>query len=682
VLSAVKMAQSRKTAPVVKNNTAPKSVMSSVLQDTGRVLPSFFYQAHLHGLILFILAILLYANTLNHDFVLDDGIVITENKLVQQGIKGVPGILSKDTFFGFVQAEGREQVVAGGRYRPLSLILFAVLHQLVGNTAWVFHLLTVLLFAVTCVVMYHTVRLLLAGRESFFLLLFPFATALLFVVHPIHTEVVANIKSCDEILALLFGLVALCAAIKAVDTGWVHWSVWAGLAFLAACLSKENATTFVVVIPLAVWWFRKKSDLPEKISNTIDSGYRNSVIAIFGAFLLFLCIRCAILGWSFGAAPPELLNNPYLKLVNNTWIPFTFSEKLATIFYSLGQYIYLLIFPHPLTHDYYPNHVALTTWSHPMAILSLLVHIGLALYAILGRYQRDTARFGILFYLITLSIVSNIAFPIGTHLGERFVFIPSLGFCMIVAAGVVYASKKGTQLTLALSILGIITVLYATKTTLRNPVWASNERLFLTDVKTSANSAKANNAAAGVLLNQALKEQNTPKKQSLFQQCMVHADKAIAVYPDFSDAYAIRARARYFLNQYDASITDYRNAIRLAADRPEHKKNLAMALRDAGQFYGEQKNDLLMANQYLNESWQLFDKDPETAWLLGVVSLMQQNYPKAINWYSKALELSPENPTYLFDLGTACINAGDQVRGTSLQQQALKINPKLLEARQ
>ena len=219
------MAQSRKTVPAQKSSAAQKPAPPVAIRDTSNRLLSFFGNIRLQSVLLFTLAFLLYANTLGHDFVLDDGIVITENKLVQQGLEGIPGILSKDTFFGFIQTEGREHVVAGGRYRPLSLVMFAVLYQLVGNNAWVFHLLTVLLFAATCVVLYRTLLLLLARRETFFASFFSFTSALLFAVHPIHTEVVANVKSCDEILALLGCLGALFAVLKAFDTGSVKWSI-------------------------------------------------------------------------------------------------------------------------------------------------------------------------------------------------------------------------------------------------------------------------------------------------------------------------------------------------------------------------------------------------------------------------------------------------------------------------
>ena len=83
-------------------------------------------------LILGAVSFLLYANTLGHDFALDDAIVITENVLTQKGIAGFSDLLTHDSFYGFFQVEGKDQLVQGGRYRPLSLMMFALLVQVFG----------------------------------------------------------------------------------------------------------------------------------------------------------------------------------------------------------------------------------------------------------------------------------------------------------------------------------------------------------------------------------------------------------------------------------------------------------------------------------------------------------------------------------------------------------------------
>ncbi len=637
-------------------------------------LPAFVSKTGLHSVLIFAFACLLYANTLFHQFTLDDGIVITDNMFTQKGFSGIPGLLSKDTFFGFFKVEGKEQLVSGGRYRPLTPVLFAMLYQLVGKHPLPYHLLTILLYAATCVMLHRTLLLLLGPRGNGYAALFAFLAALLFTGHPIHTEVAANVKGSDEIVTLLCSLGALYAAVKASDTRKKLWALGAGVLFFLACLSKENAATFVVLVPLALWWFRTGRGAEQKVQ-------WSGAWAIAGAFAVFFVLRGSILGWRFGAAPMELMNNPYLKIVGNQWVPFTFLEKMASIFYTLWKYIQLLLVPHPLTHDYYPRQIDVMSFSNPIALFSVVLHIGLFLYAVLGREKRDPVRFGILFYLIALSIVSNIVFPIGTHMGERFAFMPSVGFCMIAASGLIYLSQQGRRLPVMWGVLGVILFLYSLKTITRNPTWHDNDLLFITDVENSPNSAKIRNACGGSLYDKAGRSSDDKEKQALYRQVVVHTTKAIELYPNYSDAYVTRAGAQYFLKQFDGAVADYREAVRLAPDKPEYRKNLAFALRENGKSYGEQKGDLANALRFLNESWQISGDDPETARLLGVVHGVQGKNQEAVQWFSKAVELAPDNASYMYDLGTAYYNAGDVAKGTALHAEALRRNPKLLEER-
>ena len=158
--------------------------------------------------VIFGITLILYANTLRHGFVLDDEVVIVKNEYVQKGIKGIPSILSHDSFAGYGRVGEGKSVVEGGRYRPLSLIFFAVIYSLSGANALIFHLFAIVLYACTCVLLYRFLLLMLKDR-AYHQEIAWFAT-LLFTVHPVHTEVVANIKGCDEQLALFFFFLLSC----------------------------------------------------------------------------------------------------------------------------------------------------------------------------------------------------------------------------------------------------------------------------------------------------------------------------------------------------------------------------------------------------------------------------------------------------------------------------------------
>ena len=151
----------------------------------------------LHKLLIFVVAFLLYANTLTHEYTQDDAIVIYDNMFTTKGFSGIPGILKYDTFFGFFKVEGKDKLVAGGRYRPLTLVMFAVEYAIFGKSPFIGHLGNVLLYGLLGIVLYLLLLKLFRAREDIPLAaLFALVITLFFIAHPIHTEVVANIKGC------------------------------------------------------------------------------------------------------------------------------------------------------------------------------------------------------------------------------------------------------------------------------------------------------------------------------------------------------------------------------------------------------------------------------------------------------------------------------------------------------
>ncbi len=681
--------QQRKNAPA---KTAPSAPPAAKFQTPS----AFFSNTLLQSGLIFAFAFLLYANTLSHGFVLDDAIVITDNMYTQQGIKGIGGILSNDTFFGFFKVEGKETLVTGGRYRPMTLVLFAFLYQ-ISTGPFLFHLFTVLLFALTCVMLYRTLLKLLSPDPSFEAMpgagvsstlaqsgpMVAWFAAVLFAAHPIHTEVVANIKGCDEILTLLGCLGALFFSLKAWDTRQTKWAWLAGITFFLACLSKENAAAFVVLIPLALWFFRhERQGLATGGANkqaTAGPSLFSATLPILVAFVAFFILRGTILQWRFGGEPMELMNNPFLKLEGNQWVKFAPAERLATIFYTLLKYVQLLFVPHPLTHDYYPRQIGIMQFSNPMVLASLALYGYMGYRAIRGIGQRDPVAYGILLYLLPLGIVSNLVFPIGTNMGERFAFMPSVGFCFL--AGLFLSKIFGKNQLLTLGFFGVIVLLFSVKTVVRNFAWESNERLFMTDAGVSVNSAKLQNACGGVLFDRATKEKNVEKQRVLCQQAIPHLDQALKIYPNYKDAYISRGGAHYVLREFPEAIADYRRAVQLSSDDPKLKTYLALALRDGGRYYGEERSDIPNAFKCFKESWQLNPNDPETARLLGVANGIQGNHTEAIEWFSKAVEVAPKEASYLWDLGLAYSASGNIAKGEELRKKAMEIDPEIAQKR-
>jgi hypothetical protein len=321
-------------------------------------------QEHKAIFVILLAVIGIYANTLFHDYALDDTLVITHNEFTKKGIQGIPEILANDGFVGFFGHNN--QLIAGGRYRPMAQIFFAIEYQLFGLNPFVGHLLNILFYALTCLLVYVILTFLFKEqKKSKYYFTLPFIATMIFAVHPLHTEVVANIKGRDEIFSLLGALGALYFSLKYVenfDRGAARSAptlIWIFLTFLFGLFSKENALTFLAVIPLTMYLFPPNGRIAYAPT-------RNIMMALGLASVIFLWARYNALGfWVGDIQNNEILNDPYLFA--------TPTQRLATVLFTWLIYFKLLFIPHPLTHDYYPFHIPILDFGDFRVLISLAV---------------------------------------------------------------------------------------------------------------------------------------------------------------------------------------------------------------------------------------------------------------------------------------------------------------------
>jgi tetratricopeptide (TPR) repeat protein len=361
---------------------------------------------------------------------------------------------------------------------------------------------------------------------------------MLFAAHPLHTEIVANIKGRDEILAFLFSIAALNSIINYIDKNNKLELINAFIFMFLGSMSKEITITFIAVIPLSIYFFRKAP----------VSKYLVSIIPLIGGALLYMIIRSAVIGEQTAIEATQLMNNPFLGT--------SLSQRYATVVYTLLIYLKLLVFPHPLTWDYYPFHIPIVAWTDWRVIVSLLVYMSLIVVAIYGLKKRSIYSYAILIYAATLSITSNIFFNIGAFMSERFVYVSLLGICLVVAFliseklyGKVNHLKKYRQLGLA--ILVVILLAFSGKTVSRNLVWENNLTLFEHDVKISVNSAKGNSSYASELYKLAEDAEivkDTALRNKYLMQSKPYFEKAIEIYPDYSESLIRLGNIYYKMN--------------------------------------------------------------------------------------------------------------------------------------
>jgi Tfp pilus assembly protein PilF len=490
------------------------------------------------GIIVGLLAFVLYANTLTHDYALDDYGIIPENTITRKGFDGV-GEIFKTSY-----RSGRF-TLDFSLYRPLSKAMFAIEWGISPNNPQLSHAVNVFLFAITGYLLF--IALALYIRKS---LLIPFITSILFVAHPIHTEAVANIKGRDEILCFLFFIVTAIYIFHYVHSGKLKHILIATVSFFLSFLSKESAITFLAVIPLMLYFF----------TDVEKSKYVAPVVMMVIVAGIFLLIRSKVLGPNKDS-PTAMIDNFMATMSDGL-------AKRASAIFIMGVYLKLLFFPHPLLCDGSYNHfpqVGVTDWQF---LVSLLIYAALAVYALMRFKQKDSISFGIIYFFVTASIVSNVIITIGTNYGERLMYAPSLGFCIAIAAlfvrifkiqeeetGIVFADVKSflKNYTKPIALTAVVFVLFGFQTFTRNMEWENNFTLYSTDLKHAPNSARIHFYLGNQLSMDDYLATITDsiQKRIVTDSAIAELNRALEIYPAYSDA--VQKIAQIYLNRNDTA---------------------------------------------------------------------------------------------------------------------------------
>ncbi len=638
----------------------PPARATATVQPAAPHTTHWYEASYLPYLIIFLFTMGIYFNSIWDKYAIDDTLVLTDNKFTLQGVGGIGDLMTKDAFVGFFGERGAS-LVSGGRYRPLSIVTLAIEVSLTGGLhPGISHFINILLFALTCMLIYGLLKTLIPPKKgTVFYLTIPFIAAMLYAGHPLHTEAVTNIKGRDEVMGMLFSLAALFAAVKYVRTNNLLYIVGGTVAYFLALLSKENAITFLAIVPLTFYFFTKA----QAKHYLILVPY---VMAAGG----FLYMRSIYTQAGLGAESTEILNNPFAYLPKTTEGYLT---RYATIIYSFLLYYKLLLFPHPLTHDYYFNEIPYVGVSDPLFLIALVVTLAVGIYGIYGLFKKSIPAYAILYFFITFSVVSNLFFTVGIIMNERFLYMCSLGFCILIAYLLVKAlDRKYINAAVLSGLLVVILGLYSVKTFSRNFAWHDNLTLFITDSKISTRSAKVQMSAGGDL--DKLADQNfdtlrrtgelqhyvdlldfnekvsdypdsTLKKQ-LRKRAIEFIDTSLAIYPTHSNAFVLRGNAAYKLYH------DVPSALRDYADAAKYRVG---GYYDAWYNMGCVEIENGMPLQAKDHFLKALAIDPE---VFAARFNLAEAYDKinmpdsAIYWFKKTLELKPLDDKSYYKIGT------------------------------
>jgi tetratricopeptide (TPR) repeat protein len=613
-----------------------------------------------------LLACLLYLPTLSFEYTQDDAIVLSENVFTQQGISGIPDLWTHDTFFGFFQEEGKANLVSGGRYRPLTPTLFAIEGSLFGFSPTVGHVFNILYYGLLTGLIYVFIHRMVSPKKQ--KCHWALWGTLLFLAHPIHTEVVCNIKGRDEIIAFAAGLGALLIVWKSRA---LHRYILSFLLFLIAMFSKENAAVFLLIAP-GLLFLKQKRKIAQRV-----------FLAFLLAFMIYFVVRYAVLGQFLGGDPPrELMNNPFMVWNGQSYEILSFIERIPTVLLGLLTYVRLMVWPWPLSHDYYPLELPIISFSDYRMHLSLLLFVSLTGWAFVRLSAKNMASWGWLWFIIALFPMSNVLVNVGTFISERFLFIPSLGFLLFF----MYALNRYGGKLLPKSfqwsyVWGALLGVYLVLVLMRMPAWQSNFTLFTSDVETSSNSAKVNNAVAGEYNRLAGESSTRVEQQKWAKKSQPYSEKALKLHPTYKNAFLQKGNSAFYLRAYEKAINAYKAALRLDPNFADAKNNLALAYRAAGQYFGEEKQDLTKALRYLKDAYKLQPTDYETLRLLGVAYGVTGRADQALAFFQKALKQKPNHARAYYNVGAAYMQKGRMDSSQLFMDRARELDSSLFESK-
>lgn len=625
------------------------------------------------GLIIAVLGFLLYSNTLHYDYTLDDFSLIKENFQTKKGTAALKEIFTSSYRAGYYLPDN-------DLYRPLSKAMFAIEWQLAPDKPSLSHWVNVILYSITGFLLFYVLLLYLPDK-----MLLCTISSLLFIAHPIHTEVVASIKSRDEILSFLFFLLMALFSFKYVQKSNFIWLLAAAIAFFLCLLSKESGITFLAAIPLMIFFF---TDSTLKKQGAI-------VVVLTLTVVLFFAFRAKILGGGININP-SVMDNLLVASHNKLY-------QITTAISILGIYLKLLFFPHPLVSDYSFNQipiVGLTDWQF---ILSLIIFLGLGIFALLKFRQKTIYAFGILFFLITISVASNIVMLIGTSFGERLMYAPSLGFCIVGAGGILQLfkveagdipDKIKNKIMLNLFIkknagfsvfLGIILLLYVSKTYSRNQAWKDNYTLHSTDVLLSPNSARAHYYYGNIITQDEYlaKIKDSRVFTSTLDTAMKEMRRTIQIYPVYADAFHKIGKIFLIEKNLDSAAFYYKKALLLNPGNSMYLNNYGTVLFNKGLLdEALQQFELsLKTNPNQSDTWSnigsVYGTRGQQLAAQNKTDESHKNFETAVLDFKKCIELSPDYAPGYSMLSMTYKSIGDEANAQYFSDMAKKLNSRV-----
>ncbi|XP_064455540.1 protein O-mannosyl-transferase TMTC4-like [Ornithodoros turicata] len=688
-----------------------------------------------HGpCVVFVLSIVCFVNSLWGGFAFDDSEAVVNNADVR--LETPAWKVFENDFWGT-----RLQLPSSHKsYRPLTVLTFRLNYCLVGGLyPFTFHATNVLLHGIVSTLSIAVFCRLLDGAPKASLL-----CSILFAVHPIHTEnVAAVVGRADLLCALFFFLSLLCfaqACSQDVITQKPHvmwlWLFGCAAMGIISMLCKEPGITIfgvcfvydvIIVCKIDISYFWTSQS---KVSRT-----KKSVLSLIQRQTALALVACAALAlrWRvMGSASPifQKIDNPasfedsmLLRVINYNYV------------YSLNAW--LLVHPLWLCFDWSMGCLpVIQSLCDPrlIAVATFWALVASLLYSSL--FGRDKRSSRALIMALALTVIpflpaSNLLFRVGFVIAERVLYLPSLGFSMLVIIGLSrIASVLRNRKLLQLAIM-VVVLTFAARSIQRSYEWQSEEKLFRSGLKVCPLNAKvhyniAKNAGDNGQRDLAIKEYrealklypdydqamnnlaNILKDMEQLPEAKLLLERAIEIRPDFAAAWMNLGIVQSSLGLLRDAEKSYATAIRHRRKYPDcfyNLGNLYLEQKRYGDAYNAWRNATALRPTHL-VSWnnlvimldnQGLEREAERIGLEGLAHLPYEpslhfnlanslgragHYQRSEHHFLQAINFSPSNPAYHTNLGVLYHRWKKYDRAEQSYRRALQLNPDLKSAKE
>jgi len=599
---------------------------------------------------------LIYSNSLHVPFVYDDIINIVENESIRpQG----------NTF------EQIYSIIVNLGNRPFSYLSFALNHHINGIDPFGYHIFNVGIHIITGILLFFFIKITLTqirlnshyktqtlSNDYLFkhnIESIAFFSAMIWLVHPLHTQSVTYVVQRMNAMAAMFYLFSILCYIKGrilqrsygqkYIQGKSHRRIFTQCLWFSGCFlfgmlsigSKQNTATLPIFILLYEWFFFQHLKLVWTKKKIIFIG------------VVFLVLTTVIM--MFMKINPQ--SHPLF-----TSKEFSLSERLLTQSRVVVYYVSLIVFPFPsrwnLDYDYSPS---FSFFQPPTAVITLLLIIGLILFSVMRVKNERILIFAILWYLGNLVIESSIL-PLA-FIYEHRTYIPSMltGFFYVILTQR-FAKLRWVN---TLSYIMII-ILFSTWTYQRNETWSEDIALWQDCVKKAPN-----NARPYCNLGEALGKKNE------FIKAQYYLKQAIKIEPKFSMALYNLGYVYARQNRLSDAVSYYRKALQINPNYIEANYNLGLILVTI--------KKLNAAARHFNKVLSLDPDHLQAHMNLGNVYSESGRLSEALNHYLTVLKRNPNNSLAYNNIGNTYAKMGRYEQGIKFYLKALKIDPGYENAR-